>query len=273
MTERPSGSAPGDRDPWAAPEDGAARDGDRAPDRETGQGADRGTNPAAGPDLTKGPTRGAGAVPPGAGPGTHDLPTMTSLPSAGPTPVAGTGAGAGAGAVPPPPTAPGGPGRSMGTPYGTRGTADLYGAYTPESGYQAPRPVAPPVHPQLPVFPESFGWSTPEAKQNTMGTASLVLGICSVVMFCVVGLNLVLGVLAVVFGVLGRKRVRRGEADNGSQATAGLVLGVIGTAAGLLLAGAIFWADSESSSYEERSAATAVVTVAADTTGPAASGR
>lgn len=271
MTERPSGNAPEDRDPWAVPEDGTARDGDRAPDRGAGQSADRGT----GPNLTKRPTDG-GAVPPGAGTGPHDLPTMTSLPSAGPAPVAGTGAGAGSGAgAVPPPTAPGGPGRFMGgTPYDTRGTADLYGAYTPDSGYQAPRPVAPPVHPQLPVFPESFGWSTPEAKQNTMGTASLVLGICSVVMFCVFGLNLVLGVLAVVFGVLGRKRVRRGEADNGSQATAGLVLGVIGTAAGLLLAGAVFWAGSDSgSSYDERSAATTVVTVAADAADTSASGR
>ena len=42
-------------------------------------------------------------------------------------------------------------------------------------------------------------------------------------------IGLLLGPLAVIFAILGRKRVKRGEADNGGMATAGLITGIVGT--------------------------------------------
>ena len=67
-----------------------------------------------------------------------------------------------------------------------------------------------------------------------MATAALVLGILALVTsFTVIG-GIVLGILAVVFGALGRRRARAG-APGGGRAVAGIVTGVIG----LLLAVAL----------------------------------
>jgi hypothetical protein len=54
--------------------------------------------------------------------------------------------------------------------------------------------------------------------------------------------GIVLGILAVVFGVIGRNRARRSEATNGGVAIAGLVIGAVGLvlAVVLLAAGLTF---------------------------------
>jgi hypothetical protein len=71
--------------------------------------------------------------------------------------------------------------------------------------------------------------------RNGSGTAALVLGIVAVVLcWSVVG-GIVLGILAVIFGIVGRGRANRGEATNRGSATAGIVTGVIG----IILAGAL----------------------------------
>lgn len=62
-------------------------------------------------------------------------------------------------------------------------------------------------------------------QRNGFGIAALVLGILSIVT-CVGGV--LLGIPAVVLGVLGRKRAARGEANNGGMALAGIITGVIG---------------------------------------------
>ncbi|MBB2990601.1 heme/copper-type cytochrome/quinol oxidase subunit 2 [Mycolicibacterium iranicum] len=64
----------------------------------------------------------------------------------------------------------------------------------------------------------------PAAPKNGLGTASLVVGIVS--LFTLFG-GVVLGVVAVVLGFLGRGRVARGEATNGGVALAGIVLGAL----------------------------------------------
>lgn len=72
--------------------------------------------------------------------------------------------------------------------------------------------------------------STP---RNGYGLAAMVLGIVAVVtavngfFFFALPMALSTAVLATVFGVLGRRRAQRGEADNGGQALAGLILGPI----------------------------------------------
>lgn len=73
------------------------------------------------------------------------------------------------------------------------------------------------------------------ARRNGLGVAALVVGLLALLTSWTVIGGCVLGVGAIVLGVLGRKRVARGEADNGGMALAGLVLGVLG----LLLSAAL----------------------------------
>ncbi|GGY50705.1 DUF4190 domain-containing protein [Streptomyces djakartensis] len=131
-------------------------------------------------------------------PSVHDQATVTSMPGAGFTPPADTGA------VPPPPVAPTGPATTGG--YG-------YPGY-PQGGY---------------------GWpGMPPAPQNGMGIAAMVLGIVSCTLFCLYGVvSLVTGILAVVFGIKGRKRADAGVATNHGQAQAGLIMGIIGIILGI----------------------------------------
>ncbi len=110
--------------------------------------------------------------------------------------------------VPPPPIAPDGPGR---LPYG-------YG------------------HPGYPGYGGAgggpgYGWPVmPMAPSNGLGTAGLVLGIIAAVGFCLWPVALACGILAVIFGAIGRGKARRGEATNPGQALAGIICGAVGIA-------------------------------------------
>ncbi|EYT83598.1 membrane protein, partial [Streptomyces sp. Tu 6176] len=116
--------------------------------------------------------------------------------------------------VPPPPVAPTGPAPAAGP-----------------GGYGYPGYPAQPAYPGYP----GYGWpGVHPAPQNGLGVAALVLGILSCCLFCLYGVvSLVLGILAVVFGVKGRRRADRGEANNRGQAQAGFVTGVIGIVLGV----------------------------------------
>jgi hypothetical protein len=72
------------------------------------------------------------------------------------------------------------------------------------------------------------------APDNGLGTAAMVTGIISAIGFCLAPVALVLGVLGIVLGTIGRARVGRGQATNGGQALAGIICG----SAGLVLAAA-----------------------------------
>ncbi|MEC4020143.1 DUF4190 domain-containing protein [Streptomyces sp. H27-D2] len=93
-------------------------------------------------------------------------------------------------------------------------------------------PTAPPVQPY--GYPGQGGYGMP---RNGMGTAGLVCGIIGLVCGIIAVFwffALILGVLAIIFGGVGRGRVKRGEATNSSPATAGIVLGVLSLAFPLL---------------------------------------
>jgi hypothetical protein len=65
--------------------------------------------------------------------------------------------------------------------------------------------------------------------RNGLGIAALVLGILSLVfMFLFPPIGVVLGILAVVFGIIGARRASRGQATNRGQALAGAITGGIG---------------------------------------------
>lgn len=89
----------------------------------------------------------------------------------------------------------------------------------------APPPAGAPLPPRPVAEPPPYGAPLPVGRKNGLGTAALVLGILSVFPFC--GL-VVPGVLAVVFGLVGRARAKRGEASNGGVALAGVITGSVG---------------------------------------------
>ncbi|MEU2519891.1 DUF4190 domain-containing protein [Streptomyces pseudogriseolus] len=64
-------------------------------------------------------------------------------------------------------------------------------------------------------------------RRNGFGIAALVLGIVGALLFWTAIGGIVLGLLAVIFGVLGFRRSRRGVATNGTMAVIGAVLGAL----------------------------------------------
>lgn len=95
------------------------------------------------------------------------------------------------------------------------------------SGDQPPAASPPPAYGQQQGAPAGFG-TPPTPMRNGFGIAALVLGILAVLSAITIVGGIVLGLLAIVFGILGRGRASRGEANNGGTAIAGLVLGVLG---------------------------------------------
>ncbi|MFG2318818.1 DUF4190 domain-containing protein [Streptomyces tendae] len=214
---RPDGASSGDHDPWAPPESG--------PSLNKGAGAGQPQMPQEPPGP---PASGPPPVwqPP---PGVHDQATVTSMPGAGfpgPDPaVPGAGFPGPDPSVPPPPIAPGG--------------AGVPGGY----GY--------------PGYGQGYGWPGMQMPpQNGLGTAAMVLGILACALFCLYGVvSLVLGILAVIFGIKGRRKAESGLANNHGQAQAGFIMGIIGIVLGVavivLIAVGITAAINEDSDYDD----------------------
>jgi hypothetical protein len=114
---------------------------------------------------------------------------------------------------------------------------------TPSDRPQDPtQPVPPPVQPPPGGYPAggypSGGYPEAPARRNGLGTTALVLGVVGLVLVLLLlfsPIGAFLGLLAVLFGILGLMRVNRGEADNRGQTVAGLVTGGLA-----LLIGAYF---------------------------------
>jgi hypothetical protein len=76
-------------------------------------------------------------------------------------------------------------------------------------------------HPENNFYPEEPLQQKPKTG-NGMGIASLVLGICSIVICCCYGIGIIPSVLALIFGILQQRKNPNGIA------TAGIVLGIVG---------------------------------------------
>ncbi|MEV5605153.1 DUF4190 domain-containing protein [Streptomyces sp. NPDC052299] len=199
-------------------------------------------------------------------PAVHDQRTVTSMPGPGtgpvPTPGAGTpqtgpagwaapGTPGAHGAVSPPPVGPNGPGQA-GPP-----AQDGFPGAQPQYGYPGPQtpgygcPGAQPSQFGYPAgqapqygYPGYPGYGNPwggPAPANGMGIAALVLGIIATAGFCMYGVGIILGVLALIFGIIGRGRAQRGEADNGGVALAGIILGSVGIVVSAAFLGFFIW--------------------------------
>ncbi|HET6856802.1 MAG TPA: DUF4190 domain-containing protein [Streptomyces sp.] len=214
--QQPSGPPPEQpRDPWAPPEHKVPLD-----------------KPQSTPPPAYGP------------PPVHDQQTVTSMPISGDTGATPAPGGPYApGAVPPPPVAPTGPNAQYGYP-----------SY-PSVGSAAPPPYGQPAGPSYgyPGYPSAAqsGWTGMQAQpQNGMGTTAMVLGILAVCLFCLWGVvSIILGLLAVIFGIVGRKRVARGEATNNGMALAGIITGAIGILLGLAIAAVMVWGITSSGDF------------------------
>jgi hypothetical protein len=109
-----------------------------------------------------------------------------------------------------------------------------------------PRPSEPtqqvPPDPAIPPTPgqpaQVVYHVTQPVMTNGLATAALVCGIVGLVLFWTVWVGLILGVLAIVFGAVGRSRAALG-APNKSQATAGLWLGIAAVVVSILFIGLI----------------------------------
>lgn len=97
-----------------------------------------------------------------------------------------------------------------------------YGAPPPSGGYGAPPP------------------GSGAAPRNGLGIAALVLGLLALFSSWTVVGGILFGLLAIVLGVIGRGRAKRGEANNGGLALAGVILGALGLliSVGLIALGA-----------------------------------
>lgn len=104
--------------------------------------------------------------------------------------------------------------------------------------------------------PYSYPGYPPPPKQlkNGLGIASLVIaivGLLSVWVPIVNIVSIVLGVVALVIGFVGRGRAKRGAADNGGVAIAGIVLGALAIIVGLAFIAlwATVWKDAGGGDY------------------------
>ncbi len=119
----------------------------------------------------------------------------------------------------------------------------------PENPQQQPPP--PPQYgaypcnypPPPPQQQGGFNYPPPaSAPRNGLGIAALVVAI--IALLSVYG-GLILGIVAVILGFLGRGRVKRGEANNGGVAMAGIVLGFLAIVVSIVAVALTVWGFNE----------------------------
>ena len=101
----------------------------------------------------------------------------------------------------------------------------------PYSYPQGPYPgnYPPPQTPYGDYYP-----AAPTPPRNGLGVAALVIAILALISSFSVAGGIILGIVAVILGFLGRGRVKRGEANNGGVALSGIILGVVAIVVGLI---------------------------------------
>ncbi|MBG0852162.1 DUF4190 domain-containing protein [Streptomyces spinoverrucosus] len=107
-----------------------------------------------------------------------------------------------------------------------------YGYPAAGYGYPAPQPTYGGQYTH--GAPGYYGWpgGGQAEPSNGLGTAGMVVGIIAVAGFCLWPLAILLGILGVIFGGIGRAKANRGEATNPGQALAGIICGVVGLVLG-----------------------------------------
>jgi hypothetical protein len=110
---------------------------------------------------------------------------------------------------------------------------------TPQNAPPYPYPYQPGPYPggypypPLPPHPYSGYPPPPLVRRNGLGITSLVLAIIALISVWSVAGGIILGIAAVVIGFVAWGRVKRGQANNGGVAIAGIVLGALAVIVGL----------------------------------------
>ncbi len=121
----------------------------------------------------------------------------------------------------------------------------------PESPQPPPsQPPQPPAggYPAPPPMPYAGQAPPPAAPRNGLGITALVLAIIGLLICWIpfVGFfGLILGIVAVILGIMGRGRVKRGQANNGGVALSGIVLGLFAIIGAIAAAAIWFFAFKE----------------------------
>ncbi|OBQ46723.1 hypothetical protein A4U61_14940 [Streptomyces sp. H-KF8] len=97
------------------------------------------------------------------------------------------------------------------------------------------------------------GPAGPGERRNGFGIAALVLGLVGAVLFWTVIGGIVLGLLALIFGVIGYRRKKHGVATNGTMSVIGAVIGALALVASsvLLAVGAAVFNSDEFKNYTD----------------------
>ncbi|GAB3680292.1 DUF4190 domain-containing protein [Streptomyces sparsus] len=95
-------------------------------------------------------------------------------------------------------------------------------------------------------YPSAHSDQPQGSPRNGLGIAALVLGIIALATFWTVVGGIILGIVAIVLGIIGFRRQRQGVATNGTMAIVGAVLGALGLiASAIILAVGVSFFNSE----------------------------
>lgn len=114
--------------------------------------------------------------------------------------------------------------------------------YPPQQETPPPPPPSapPPPAPAPPPPGQPAGPAAEPAPSHAVAIAALVVGIVSLLLFWAFGLGAVLGIVAVILGVKGTNAAKKHPARPGNGlAVGGIVTGVIGILAGLVIGGLV----------------------------------
>lgn len=112
------------------------------------------------------------------------------------------------------------------------------------SGPNAPGAYGPPPQPYPGFTPP------PTGRRNGLGAGSLVLGLVALVATITIFGGAILGIAAAGMGLLARRRVKRGEANDGGLAMAGIVLGIVAIAASVFVIWLAYGTDLFNEDYQ-----------------------
>jgi hypothetical protein len=120
------------------------------------------------------------------------------------------------------------------TPTGTSETPSSPPGQPAAADYQQPPHPYPGGYPPPPWQQYPGYFPPPVAPKNGLGIASLVIAIVALFFVWSVLGGVLLGAIAALLGFVARGRVKRGEANNGGVAVAGIVLGLVAIVVGLI---------------------------------------
>ncbi|MGR8009951.1 DUF4190 domain-containing protein [Streptomyces hypolithicus] len=90
-------------------------------------------------------------------------------------------------------------------------------------------------HPQTPGDYQQTHQGADVRRSNGLAIAALVLGIAALLLFWTVLGGIVLGLIAVILGIIGARRARGGRAPHGKMSIIGAVLGALGLIASVVI--------------------------------------